>query len=104
MRAMSARWFLLSMVLALAYSAHPAAYLQLAANVSGRTVPLRWPASPIRWYVSTQGSSDLAPALLQASAARAFDTWQNVPTASVAFTFAGFTSGVPFDEDGLSVL
>jgi hypothetical protein len=36
--------------------------------------------------------------------ARAFDTWQNVPSAAIAFSFAGFTSALPFDEDGLSVL
>jgi len=98
------RLFVMSLLVVLAWSAHPAAYLQLAADVNGKTVPLRWQASPIRWYVSTLGSTETTPATLQAAAARAFDTWQNVPTASVAFTFAGFTSAVPFDEDGLSVL
>ena len=33
----------------------------------------------------------------------AFATWEAVPTASIAFQFAGFTSAVPFDDDGISV-
>jgi hypothetical protein len=91
-------------LLVVAYSAHPAAYLQLAVDINGRTVPLRWHTSTVQWYVSSQGTAESSPAMLQSSAARAFETWQSVPTASVAFNFAGFTSAVPFDEDGLSVL
>jgi hypothetical protein len=67
-------------------------------------MPLRWTKSPVSWYVSTIGATDVTPAQLQGAVARAFDTWQNVPTASVSFAFAGFTSAAPFDEDGLSVL
>ena len=37
--------------------------------------------------------------------ARAFTTWQDVPTASIEFEFAGFTAAEPFDDDeGLSVI
>ena len=36
--------------------------------------------------------------------ARAFATWQAVPTASISFQFAGFTGAEPFDDDGISVL
>ncbi|MCY0683004.1 hypothetical protein, partial [Klebsiella pneumoniae] len=31
-------------------------------------------------------------------------TWEEVPTASVAFQFVGFTSAVPFEDDGISTL
>ena len=31
-------------------------------------------------------------------------TWENVPTASIAFEFAGFTGAAPFEDDDLSVL
>ncbi len=30
-------------------------------------------------------------------------TWENVPTASIAFEFAGFTAAAPFEDDDLSV-
>jgi hypothetical protein len=72
--------------------------------VNGHSTPLRWPASPVRWYASSQGSGDVSAAQFQAAVARAFDTWQKVPTATVAFTFAEFTSAAPFNEDGVSVL
>lgn len=92
------------LLLALVYSAHPAAYMQFSVDVNGKTVPLRWQTVPVRWYASSQGTGDVTPPQLQSAVAKAFDTWQNVPTSSVAFTFAGFTSAEPFDEDGLSVL
>lgn len=88
----------------LALAARPAAYLQFAAEVNGKTVPLRWNASSLRWYATNRGIADVSATQLQATVSRAFETWQNVPTASVAFTFAGFTSAVPFDQDGLSVV
>jgi hypothetical protein len=36
--------------------------------------------------------------------ARAFATWEAVPTASITFQFAGFTGAEPFDDDEVSVL
>jgi len=91
-------------LLVVAFAVHPAAYLQFAAEVNGKTVPLRWKAPTVRWYVTDHGIADVSATELQTTVSRAFDTWQNVPTASVAFTFAGFTSAVPFDQDGLSVV
>ena len=39
----------------------------------------------------------------QTEVASAFATWEAVPTASIAFQFAGFTRAVPFEDDGISV-
>ena len=39
----------------------------------------------------------------QSEVAQAFSTWESVSTATIAFQFAGFTSALPFDDDGLSV-
>jgi hypothetical protein len=41
---------------------------------------------------------------MQNTVARAFSTWEAVPTASVTFAFVGFTSASPFADDGLSVI
>jgi hypothetical protein len=98
------RTLLLVALLVAGAVAHPAAYLQFSVDVSGQPVSLRWPASPIRWYASTGGATDVTATQFQAAVGRAFDTWQNLPTASVNFTFAGFTSAAPFHDDGLSVL
>lgn len=98
------RLMLIALLLVLPLSAHPAAYMQFSVDVNGKTVPLRWQTVPVRWYASGQGTADVTAAQFQTAIARAFDTWQNVPTASIAFSFAGFTAATPFDEDGLSVL
>ncbi len=79
------------------------AYLPFGVSLDGRTVPLRWEA-PVRWFVRDAGTAEVTASALQASLARAFDTWQAVPTASVAFAFAGFTAAAPLDDDGISVL
>jgi hypothetical protein len=101
---MTRRSLVVAVVLAVAYTVHPAAYLQLSVDVNGTTVPLRWKTSVAHWYASNRGITDVTSTQVQEATARAFDAWQNVPTAAVAFTFAGFTSAVPFDEDGLSVI
>jgi hypothetical protein len=87
-----------------ASTAHTAAYLQFAVDVNGKTTVLRWKDAPIRWYASDQGIPNVPATALQAAVARGFDTWQRVPTASVSFSFGGFTSAQPSDEDGLSVI
>lgn len=84
--------------------AHPAAYLQFSADGNGQAKALRWTTSPIRWYASNHGADGVTATQFQAAVGRAFDTWQAIPTAMVGFTFAGFTSAAPFDEDGQSVL
>lgn len=98
------RTLLIAAILLAGAVAHPAAYLQFSVDVNGHSTPLRWSGSPVRWYASSQASADVTATQFQAAVARAFDTWQNVPTATVGFTFAGFTSAAPFNEDGLSVL
>jgi hypothetical protein len=98
------RWLVACALIALGWSAQPAAYLQFAVDVDGRTTPLVWKTVPVRWYATNEGVSNVTASALQAAVARAFDTWQNVPTASIAFSFVGFTGARPSEEDGLSVL
>jgi hypothetical protein len=40
----------------------------------------------------------------QTAASRAFATWQDVPTASIAYQFAGFTASEPGEDDGRTTL
>lgn len=66
---------------------------------------LRWQAPQVRWFASDRGvAPGLSPSEFQATVERAFDVWEAVPTASIAFQFVGFTSAAPFEDDGLSVL
>ena len=103
---MSAR-HALTLVLTLAVVAAPtraAAYLHLSTIRAREVVGLRWEVQPVRWFVSDRSGGGLSASDLQAAAARAFATWEAVPTASVAFQFVGFTSAAPQDDDNLSVL
>ena len=65
---------------------------------------LRWEEPRVRWFATDRGAEGVTPADFQGVLARAFGVWEDVPTASIAFEFVGFTGASPFREDGLSVL
>lgn len=93
---------ILAMVLAHATPAF--AYLTFGVQFGDRQIPLKWPHLPVRYFVSDQGAQGVAPAQLEAALARAFATWQSVPTASIAYQFVGPTGAAPLEEDGQSTL
>jgi len=81
-----------------------AAYLNLSVDLRGQTVRLRWASTPVRWFASNRGAPGVSASDFQSAAARAFSTWQAVPTASLSFQFVGFTSASAFDDDGTPTL
>lgn len=105
---MTRRWRIataLVLAYALVLGTTPAeAYLHLTVITSNGIVPLTWKTSRVRWYASERGVPDVTASQFQAEVQKAFATWEAVPTASIGFQFAGFTSAAPFDEDGLTVL
>jgi Matrixin len=81
------------------------AYLKLSTRTLGGTiVNIRWPASTVQWSVTERAGPGVTAAELQAAVARAFATWEAVPTATVAFQFGGFTRAEPFEDDDRSVI
>jgi hypothetical protein len=50
------------------------------------------------------GVSGVTAPAFQAALARAFATWEAVPTASVRYEFGGFTAAQPFEDDGRSTM
>jgi hypothetical protein len=80
------------------------AYLHFTANVGGQTRVFKWQRMPVRWFATNRGGGGVSANDFQAAMARAFATWEAVPTASITFQFVGFTGAEPFDEDGVSVL
>ena len=64
---------------------------------------LRWDAPRVRWFATERGVPGVSATEFQAALARAFATWEAVPTATVAFEFVGFTSAEPLEDDGVSV-
>ena len=81
-----------------------AAYLHFTTSAGGQTRVLKWQRTPVRWFAADRGAAGVSASDFQAAMARAFATWEAVPTASIAFQFAGFTGAEPFDDDGVSVL
>jgi hypothetical protein len=81
------------------------AYLKFGVRAGGRQVTVKWAQPTVRYFVSDRVVvPGVTPAQLQTAFARAFATWEAVPTASIAYQFAGFTSAVPGEEDGLATL
>ena len=80
------------------------AYIHLGLEIGGQTRSLKWTASRVRWFANDRTTvPGVSASQFQSEIARAFTTWEEVPTASIEFQFAGFTSAVPFDDDDLSV-
>jgi len=80
------------------------AYIHIAIETGGESVPVKWEGARPRWFARDRGVPGVSAAQFQAEVERAFAVWEAVPTASIAFQFAGFTSAPPFDNDDLSVL
>jgi hypothetical protein len=80
------------------------AYSHFSFSVQGQTLTLKWDPTPVRWLVTDRGVPGVPASAFQAAIARAFATWEAVPTASISFQFAGFTGVEPFADDNLSVL
>jgi hypothetical protein len=94
----------LTLVVLLAVPAPARAYLQFSVTLAGRAVTLKWQRVPVRWFATDRGAPGVSASAFQGAMARAFTTWEEVPTASIAFQFAGFTGSEPFDDDDISVL
>jgi hypothetical protein len=82
----------------------PAGYLKFGIEEDGRSIPLQWRATPVRYYVNDRGVPGVASPEFTNALARAFAAWEAVPTASIRYEFAGITNALPFVDDGLSTL
>jgi matrixin len=80
------------------------AYLKLGFEMNGRSVSLKWTNRPMRYFVTNRGVPGVTAADFQRAAARAFATWQAVPTASITYEFSGLTGNSPGEDDGRSTL
>lgn len=92
------------LVILVCLTAQPAhAYLHLTFSVGSTQTPLEWNTARVRWFATDRGVSGVSASQFQTEVAAAFASWEAVPTASIAFQFAGFTSASPSDDDGISV-
>jgi hypothetical protein len=81
------------------------AYLKFSARtLRGDVVALRWTRQPVRWFATERGVPGVSATDFQSALARAFTTWEAVPTATIAFQYVGFTRAEPFEDDDLTVV
>ncbi len=80
------------------------AYLRISALVGTRRVFARWSRSPVPYVVNQKSVPGVTAAELEATIERAFKQWQDVPTASVSFQYAGPTTARPGRADGLNTV
>lgn len=95
---------LLSLALVLTMAAPASAYLKFGFTLDGREFTLRWSASPVMYFVSDVDVPGVTASQFQGAVASAFKTWEAVPSASIAYTFGGFTRGLPGEDDGRATL
>lgn len=91
-------------VILLAFAGDTHAYLKFGVDIGGRQVPLAWKSTPVPYFVSTTSVPNVTVAQFQTAIARAFTTWENVPSATVTYRFAGVTGSLPGEDDGRSTL
>ncbi len=107
MRRRCSRWrgvTLLALVLTLAQVDSAVAYLKFGYEVNGEPRALRWRDAPVSYYISNYAIPNVPVAAFQTAVTRAFETWEAVPTATIAYRFGGYTAALPGDADGRSTL
>ena len=100
---MTRRLLLAACLMAVA-AAPAAAYLKLGFRAGGRVISVRWPDTPVPYFVTNRDGGGLTAPQIEAAIARAFDTWASEPAIDLAFAFRGYTGAEPFDEDGMNTL
>ena len=95
---------LVATALTLGQPAPALAYLKFGVPIRGQQVTVKWTQTPVRYFVSTASVPGVTSTEFQGAVARAFATWQAVPTASITYQFAGVTAANPGSDDGSSVL
>jgi hypothetical protein len=104
MTATAVRWAAALSIAVAAATAPVDAYLKLAVRIGGRDLELRWMDTPVRYAITNRAVGGVSVQEFQAAVDRAFATWQNVPTTGITYQFAGVTSALPGDDDGLTTL
>lgn len=106
---LAARWRRPAMLMAAAcgiFCATPlAAYLKFGLTINGQNIVLQWKTLPVRYFVSDRGAvPGVSIADFDQAIARAFSTWEAVPSSGIRFERVGLTPAVPRDDDGMTVL
>ena len=96
--------WILTLAVALAQPTPASAYLKFGFTIDQRTVDVKWPSGPVRYFVNDREVAGVSAADFQAAVARATSTWQAVPETSLSFEFQGVTAATPNQLDGRNTL
>ncbi|HKT81276.1 MAG TPA: matrixin family metalloprotease [Vicinamibacterales bacterium] len=91
-------------LLAASHATPAEAYLKIGVDIGGRSIGIKWAQPRVPYYVTNAAIANVNPTEFQAAVGRAFTSWESVPTSSIAYQFAGFTSALPGQDDGMSTL
>jgi hypothetical protein len=80
------------------------AYLKFGFSVNGQVVTVKWQQLPVRYFVNDRGGPGVSATAFADAVARAFGTWEAVPSAAIRYQFGGFTSAVSGEDDGRTVI
>ncbi len=81
-----------------------AAYLKFGVSLNGRVVTVKWNRTPVQYFVNDRGVAGVGGAAFADALARAFGTWEAVPSAAIRYQFGGFTAALPDQDDGRSTI
>lgn len=94
---------LLIALMAVGWPAPALAYLKFGVRIGTNLVDVKW-TRPVAYFVTERGVSGVTVPELRDTIARAFATWQAVPTARVSSQFLGLTIVPPGLQDGRTTL
>lgn len=80
------------------------AYLKFGFRAGSQTVDVKWPSTPIPYFVNDRDIPDVTAAQMRAAVARAAATWQAVPDTTLRFADQGLTAAAPVGLDGRNTL
>ncbi len=104
-RAVPARAAWLAVLLALLATVPTSAYLKFGYDIAGRSVVLRWPdGQAVPYMVGARGAGEVSAGEFREAIARAFATWEAVPSSTIRFTPVGVSDREPSDNDGVTLL
>ena len=95
---------LMAVVIAAAAVSPAHAYLKFGFRVGSSTVDVKWPTTPIRYFVNERDIPGVTASGMRAAVARAATTWQNVTGTTIRFEDQGFTAATPVGLDGRNTL
>jgi hypothetical protein len=95
---------ILTATLVVTASVPASAYLKLGTRAGTRTVTLKWPQMPIRYFVTNRAAAGVSATQLRDAVGRSFSTWEAVPNATTSSEFVGFTLANPSLGDKATVI